>query len=73
MHSFVIFSSLNNLKIIPLTGPLRMGKEAFLEERLFIFYYLTTLYPAGLPARIGREKDTAKPNDHNSPVSWDVK
>lgn len=42
MYPFVIFSSLNNLKLAPLTGPLRMAKEAFLEEKtsLLLFNYL---------------------------------
>lgn len=39
-YSLVIFSSLNSLKLAPLTVPLRVGKEAFLGERLFLFYYL---------------------------------
>lgn len=36
MCSFVIFSSLNDLKLALLTGPLRVSREAFLEET---FYY----------------------------------
>lgn len=52
-YSFVLFSSLNNLKTASLTGIPRAGKETFPGERLLSPALFTALYPAGLPASTG--------------------
>lgn len=54
-YSFVLFSSLNNLKTASLTGIPRAGKETFLGERLFLSHCLLPYILQDCPLAQGQE------------------
>lgn len=72
MYSFALFSSLNNLKPVSLTGTLRVGKKPSPKKDFFscTVYCLVSYNPPPTPTyppslEVGR-KGRAEPNAHTA-------